>query len=165
MGEVSTLSMVDAMTDQAVAQPAERPMTNLNRLRSILGGSAGNLVEWYDWFAYASFALYFAPIFFPEGDQTSQLLQTAAVFAVGFFARPVGAWIMGLYADRAGRRAAMTVSVAMMCFGSLVIALVPEEPLHAHEAIVPGQCFVHLARVFVVPHVVAPALQQLHAPA
>ncbi len=100
-------------------------MSNAQRLRSILGGSAGNLVEWYDWFAYASFALYFAPVFFPQGDQTSQLLQTAAVFAVGFFARPLGAWLMGLYADRAGRRAAMTVSVALMCFGSLVIALTP----------------------------------------
>jgi MHS family alpha-ketoglutarate permease-like MFS transporter len=99
--------------------------TNAQRLRAILGGSAGNLVEWYDWFAYASFSLYFAPVFFPEGDQTSQLLQTAAVFAVGFFARPAGAWLMGLYADRAGRRAAMTASVALMCFGSLVIALVP----------------------------------------
>jgi len=107
------------------AQPKTKPMTNLNRLRAILGGSAGNLVEWYDWFAYASFSLYFAPVFFPKGDPTSQLLQTAAVFAVGFFARPVGAWIMGLYADRAGRRAAMTVSVSLMCLGSLIIALTP----------------------------------------
>lgn len=114
------------MTDtSAQAAPAATSMTNVARLRAILGGSAGNLVEWYDWFAYASFALYFAPAFFPEGDQTSQLLQTAAVFAVGFFARPLGAWLMGLYADRAGRRAAMTASVALMCFGSLVIALTP----------------------------------------
>jgi MFS transporter, MHS family, alpha-ketoglutarate permease len=114
------------MTDvTSPAAPAAKPMSNVGRLRAILGGSAGNLVEWYDWFAYASFALYFAPVFFPEGDQTSQLLQTAAVFAVGFFARPAGAWLMGLYADRAGRRAAMTVSVALMCFGSLVIALTP----------------------------------------
>lgn len=110
---------------EAAMPAAARPMTNLRRLRGILGGSAGNLVEWYDWFAYASFALYFAPVFFPKGDQTSQLLQTAAVFAVGFFARPAGAWLMGLYADRAGRRAAMTVSVALMCFGSLIIALTP----------------------------------------
>jgi MFS transporter, MHS family, alpha-ketoglutarate permease len=113
------------MTDVSATPAAARPMTNLARLRAILGGSAGNLVEWYDWFAYASFAIYFAPVFFPAGDQTSQLLQTAAVFAVGFFARPAGAWLMGLYADRAGRRAAMTVSVALMCFGSLVIALTP----------------------------------------
>src|SRR5690348_1020222 len=115
------------MTDVTAssAGSASRPVTNLARLRAILGGSAGNFVEWYDWFTYSSFALYFAPVFFPQGDQTSQLLQTAAVFAVGFFARPVGAWLMGLYADRAGRRAAMTVSVALMCFGSLVIALAP----------------------------------------
>jgi MHS family alpha-ketoglutarate permease-like MFS transporter len=115
------------MTDASAtpAASAARPVTNIRRLRAILGGSAGNLVEWYDWFAYASFALYFAPVFFPAGDQTSQLLQTAAVFAVGFFARPAGAWLMGLYADRAGRRAAMTVSVALMCFGSLIIALTP----------------------------------------
>jgi MHS family alpha-ketoglutarate permease-like MFS transporter len=98
------------------------PMT---RARAILGGSAGNLIEWYDWFAYASFSLYFAKDFFPGGDQTARLLQTAAVFAVGFFARPVGAWAFGLYADRRGRKAALTTSVAMMCFGSLMVAVVP----------------------------------------
>ena len=97
----------------------------MSRVKAILGGSAGNLVEWYDWFAYASFSLYFAKVFFPKGDQTAQLLQTAAIFAVGFLARPVGAWIFGLYADRAGRKAALTLSVALMCLGSLVVALVP----------------------------------------
>jgi len=95
------------------------------RLKSILGGSAGNFVEWFDWFAYSSFALYFAPVFFPEGDSNTQLLRAAAIFAIGFLARPLGAWLMGLYADRAGRRAALTLSVAMMCFGSLIIALTP----------------------------------------
>jgi MHS family alpha-ketoglutarate permease-like MFS transporter len=63
-------------------------MGNMKRLRVILTGSAGHLVEWYDWYAYAACAIYFAPIFFPKGDQTSQLLQAAAIFAVGFFARP-----------------------------------------------------------------------------
>jgi MHS family alpha-ketoglutarate permease-like MFS transporter len=100
-------------------------MRPLKRLSAILGGSAGNLVEWYDWFAYASFSLYFAKVFFPRGDTTDQLLQAAAVFAVGFLARPVGAWVMGIYADRAGRRLALSVSVAMMCLGSLVVAVVP----------------------------------------
>ena len=93
---------------------------------AILGGSAGNLVEWYDWFAYSSFALYFAKHFFPEGDQTAQLLQAAAVFALGFLARPAGAWLMGLYADRAGRRTALSLSVAMMCLGSFAIAILPD---------------------------------------
>lgn len=96
------------------------------RARAILGGSAGNLVEWYDWFAYSSFALYFAKHFFPRGDQTAQLLQAAAVFWVGFLARPLGAWLTGLYADRAGRRAALTLSVAMMCAGSFAIAIMPD---------------------------------------
>lgn len=105
-----------------IGAPGMAPWT---RFKAILGGAAGNFVEWYDWFAYSSFALYFVTAFFPEGDPTSQLLQAAAVFAIGFFARPLGAWLMGLYADRAGRRAALTLSVAMMCLGSLIIAITP----------------------------------------
>jgi MFS transporter, MHS family, alpha-ketoglutarate permease len=101
------------------------PMSSRARLRAILGGSAGNLVEWFDWYTYSATAIYFASVFFPKGDQTAQLLQAAGVFAVGFAARPVGAWIMGVYADKAGRRAALTLSVAMMCLGSLVIAVTP----------------------------------------
>jgi len=96
-----------------------------HRLRNILGGSAGNLVEWYDWYAYSAFTLYFAPIFFPAGDRTLQLLNTAAVFAVGFVMRPIGAWIMGIYADRRGRKAGLTLSVTLMCTGSLMIAATP----------------------------------------
>jgi len=99
--------------------------TAAGRLKAITAGSIGNLVEWYDWYAYSAAALYFAPIFFPKGDQTAQLLQTAAVFAVGFFARPVGAWIMGRYSDRFGRKRALKASVVLMCFGSLVIAFTP----------------------------------------
>ena len=101
-------------------------LTPMQRFRAILGGSAGNFVEWYDWFVYSSFALYFAKHFFPKGDETAQLLQAAAVFAVGFLARPIGAWFMGLYADRAGRKAALTVSVSMMCAGSFAIAIIPD---------------------------------------
>ena len=101
------------------------PKADQSRLRSILAGSAGNMVETFDWFVYAAFALYFAPVFFPKGDQTAQLLGSAAVYAVGFLARPFGAWIMGLYGDRAGRRAAMVVSVSLMCLGSLIIGLCP----------------------------------------
>lgn len=96
-----------------------------DRLRSILGGSAGNLVEWYDWYVYAAFTLYFAPHFFPEGDQTTQLLNSAAVFAVGFLMRPIGGWLMGIYGDRHGRKAGLTLSVSLMCAGSLLIAVTP----------------------------------------
>ncbi len=95
------------------------------RLKSIVGGSAGNLVEWYDWYVYSAFTLYFAPVFFPSDDSTAQLLSAAAVFAVGFLMRPIGAWVMGIYADRRGRKAGLTVSVALMCLGSLLIAVTP----------------------------------------
>jgi MHS family alpha-ketoglutarate permease-like MFS transporter len=100
-------------------------MSALARIKAILGGSAGNLVEWYDWFAYSSTSLYFAAHFFPKGDATAQQLQTAAIFAAGFVARPAGAWLMGVYADRAGRRAALTLSVALMSLGSFAIAVLP----------------------------------------
>jgi MHS family alpha-ketoglutarate permease-like MFS transporter len=96
-----------------------------HRLKSILGGSAGNLVEWYDWYAYSAFALIFAPHFFPKGDTTAQLLNTAGVFAVGFLMRPIGGWLMGIFADRRGRKAGLTLSVTLMCAGSLLIAVSP----------------------------------------
>ena len=96
-----------------------------SRLSSILAGSLGNLVEWYDWYVYSSFALYFAGVFFPKGDPTAELLDAAAVFAVGFLMRPIGAWLMGIYGDRRGRRAALTLSVSLMCAGSMLVAVVP----------------------------------------
>jgi len=100
-------------------------MTPWARIKAILGGSAGNLVEWYDWFAYTSTSLYFAKHFFPGEDPVGQQLQTAAIFGAGFIARPLGAWLMGIYADRGGRRAALTLSVALMSLGSFAIAILP----------------------------------------
>ena len=101
------------------------PHSPRRRFRNIVGGSAGNLVEWFDWYVYSAFALYFAHIFFPKGDSTAQLLNTAAIFAVGFVMRPVGAWAMGVYADHKGRKAGLMLSVSLMCIGSLMIAVAP----------------------------------------
>jgi MHS family alpha-ketoglutarate permease-like MFS transporter len=98
---------------------------NDKRLRSIVGGSAGNLVEWFDWYVYSAFSLYFATVFFPQGDETAELLSASAVFAVGFLMRPIGAWVMGVYADRHGRKAGLTLSVTLMCAGSFAIAVCP----------------------------------------
>jgi len=95
------------------------------RLKAIIGGSAGNLVEWYDWYAYSAFSLYFANIFFPGSNATAQLINTAGIFAVGFLMRPVGGYVFGTLADKKGRKLAMTVSVLLMSFGSLLIAIVP----------------------------------------
>ena len=97
-----------------------------NRVASnIFKGSVGNLIEWYDWYVYSAFAVYFSAEFFPKGDPTSQLLNTAAIFAVGFLMRPIGSLLMGRYADRHGRRAALTLSITVMAGGSLIIACTP----------------------------------------
>jgi len=95
------------------------------QLKSILGGSVGNLIEWYDWYVYSVFSLYFAGAFFPSEDETAQLLNTAGIFAIGFLMRPVGGWLMGAYADRKGRKAALTLSILLMSGGSLMITVVP----------------------------------------
>lgn len=100
-------------------------ITTAQRIKAIVGGSIGNLVEWYDWYAYAAFAIYFSHSFFPDSDMTAQLLNTAGIFAVGFLMRPVGGWLFGSIADRIGRKKAMTLSVLLMSFGSLLIALTP----------------------------------------
>src|SRR5688572_13760440 len=95
------------------------------RLKAIIGGSIGNLVEWYDWYAYSAFSLYFASSFFPNTDSTAQLINTAGIFAVGFIMRPIGGFIFGKLADTHGRKTAMTLSVLLMSFGSLLIAISP----------------------------------------
>lgn len=95
------------------------------RLLSIFGGSVGNLIEWYDFYIYSAFSLYFAKAFFPGGDPLVEQLNTAGVFALGFLIRPIGGWVMGMYADLQGRRAALSLSVTLMCLGSLIIATCP----------------------------------------
>lgn len=93
--------------------------------KSILTSTIGNLVEWYDWFAYSIFSIYFANAFFPNNTPVVQLIQTASIFAIGFLMRPLGGWVFGSYSDRFGRKKAMTVSILMMCSGSLFIAFAP----------------------------------------
>ncbi|AJC67450.1 MULTISPECIES: MFS transporter [Dickeya] len=95
------------------------------RIWAIVGASSGNLVEWFDFYVYSFCSLYFAHIFFPTGNTTTQLLQTAGVFAAGFLMRPIGGWLFGYIADKYGRKKSMLISVCMMCLGSLVIACLP----------------------------------------
>jgi len=95
------------------------------RIKAIFIGSVGNLVEWYDFYAYAAFALYFAGAFFPSSDPVVQQLNAALLFAAGFIVRPLGGWLFGHLADNYGRRLSLMLSVAMMCFGSLMIAVTP----------------------------------------
>lgn len=104
------------------------PAASGGRSRNFLvaAASLGNLVEWFDWYLYSSLALYFAPAFFPQGDRTIQLMNAAAVFAIGFLMRPVGAAVLGAYADRHGRKSALTFSVLLMSLGSIIIAVTPD---------------------------------------
>jgi len=95
------------------------------RLKAIFIGSVGNLVEWYDFYVYTAFALYFAASFFPGNNPVIQQLNAAILFAAGFIVRPVGGWLFGHLADHYGRRNALMLSVLLMCFGSLMIAVTP----------------------------------------
>src|SRR4029078_12495430 len=107
---------------QPPSSPAAPPR---HPILAIVGASSGNLVEWYDFYAYSFTALYFAAAFFPKGDTTSQLLNTAGIFAGRFVMRPLAGWLFGRIADKRGRRYSMVVSVLMMCFGSLMVACLP----------------------------------------
>ena len=98
---------------------------NRKRIFAILGASSGNLVEWFDFYVYSFCAIYFAGAFFPSSNPTTQLLNTAGVFAAGFLMRPIGGWLFGRIADKHGRRTSMMISVLMMCGGSLMIAVLP----------------------------------------
>src|ERR1700761_6746647 len=82
----------------------DRAARRRTAVKSIVGGSIGNLIEWYDFHVYTTFSIYFAASFFPRENRTIQLLSAAAIFALGFLLRPIGSWMIGLYADRRGGR-------------------------------------------------------------
>jgi MHS family alpha-ketoglutarate permease-like MFS transporter len=110
---------------ESITPQSTHDLTPRQRVFAIVGASSGNLVEWFDFYIYSFCALYFSSQFFPKGDPTSQLLNTAGIFAAGFLMRPVGGWLFGRIGDRYGRRTSMMISVLMMCGGSLMIALLP----------------------------------------
>jgi len=118
--------------DNAVTRPRGAPDENASisptcggGSRPFFIGSVGNLVEWFDFYTYAAFALYFAGAFFPNENVVVQQLDAAVLFAAGFLVRPIGGWLFGHLADRHGRRIALMLSVVLMCFGSLMIAVTP----------------------------------------
>lgn len=116
------------MTDQGAGTPTDDKLHLVDverRVKAIFIGSMGNLVEWYDFYAYTAFALYFAPAFFPQSDPVVQQLNAAVLFSATFLMRPLGGWLFGFLADRYGRRLSLTLSVLCMCFGSLMIAVTP----------------------------------------
>lgn len=105
---------------KVVVDPPQRGM-----VRSVIASSSGNLVEWFDFYAYAFAQIYFARSFIPSDDPTLQLIYTSGIFAVGFLMRPIGGFVFGRIGDVYGRKQAMTWSVLLMCLGSLIIAILP----------------------------------------
>ena len=93
--------------------------------RAIVAASFGNLLEWYDFAVYAQFALYIGANFFPNGSRGADVVKAFLVFGLGFVIRPLGAVLIGIYGDRAGRKAALTATILMMAGGTLVIAVAP----------------------------------------
>jgi len=112
------------MTVAAAPAPQSTPAETRRAIWNTIRGSSGNLVEWYDVYVYTVFATYFEAQFFDQSDKNSTIY-VYAIFAVTFVTRPIGSWFFGRFADRRGRRAALTVSVSLMAACSLVIALVP----------------------------------------
>jgi MFS transporter, MHS family, alpha-ketoglutarate permease len=98
---------------------------NRRRIKAIVASASGNLVEWYDFFVYSFMSVYFASQFFPGGNQTTQLMNSAAIFGAAFFFRPIGGYIFGYIADKHGRKRSMMISIVMMCVGSLMVGLLP----------------------------------------
>ncbi|CRG48771.1 proline/glycine betaine transporter [Yersinia wautersii] len=123
MVDTNSVNASNTEAEQSV-RLAEKADTR-QRIQAIVGASSGNLVEWFDFYVYSFCALYFAPLFFPSDNPTTQLVQTAGVFAAGFLMRPIGGWLFGYIADRHGRKLSMLISVYMMCAGSLMIAFLP----------------------------------------
>ncbi|WP_336276548.1 MFS family transporter [Bartonella sp. CB178] len=110
------------MKNEAVLEPYDTK----KRILSIVSSASGNLVEWYDFYVYAFTSIYFSSQFFPsDGDVVVELLKASAVFFIGFLMRPIGGWLFGFIADRYGRKRSMLISVAMMCSGSFLIAILP----------------------------------------
>lgn len=93
--------------------------------KSVAAAAFGNAMEWYDFSVYAFFASYIAHNFFRSGNATSALMSTFVVFGAGFVARPLGALVGGVYADRIGRKAALMMSIGAMGIGTLIIAVAP----------------------------------------
>lgn len=94
-------------------------------VRAIVAASIGNGLEFYDFSLYAFFAVYIAHAFFPEGDETVQLIQAFIAFGLGFVVRPLGAIVLGSYGDRVGRKAALIATIIAMAIGTLIIAIAP----------------------------------------
>ena len=113
------------------------------RRHAIAAATIGNGLEWFDFTVYGFFTPIIARLFFPAINDLTSILLTVGTYGVGFFMRPVGAVVLGVYADRKGRKAALTLTILMMAFGT---ALLGFAPTYAQAGIV-GPLVIVLARL------------------
>ena len=111
--------------DTTISRDSTPALTPRQRTRQVAAASVGNAVEWYDWYVYTFLTPVFATQVFASGDQVSDVLNTFAIFAVGFFFRPIGGLLIGSLADRWGRKNTLTLTILLMGLGSLIIAATP----------------------------------------
>jgi MHS family proline/betaine transporter-like MFS transporter len=112
-------------SDKPAATASDAAITeNRMRRRVVLASILGNGLEWFDFVSYGYFASIIAKVFFPA-DSNLSLMLTYATFAVGFVVRPIGGIVLGAYADRYGRRRALSLLIVMMAFGTLTLGLTP----------------------------------------
>ncbi len=122
---LSASHTLPAVPQRAAAPSAARPSATGVPKRVVAATVAGNALEFYDFVTYAFFAVYIGKTFFPASTPLGSLLLSVAVFGVGFFARPVGGVLIGAFADRAGRRPAMLITIALITLGTLGLAMTP----------------------------------------
>src|SRR5438045_4546623 len=95
-------------------------------LRAVVASTVGTSIEWYDYFLYGTMtALVFAKLFVPTADPVAGITNVFAIYFIGFFARPVGAWLFGTYGDRIGRKATLISTLLFMGIATFLIGLLP----------------------------------------
>lgn len=120
----TTLTSTAAPQGAPAARDAAAPQAGISR-KAIAAAVAGNALEFYDFVIYAYFAVYIGKTFFPVGGEFGSLLAAVATFGVGFFTRPLGGVLIGAFADKAGRKPAMILTVALITVGTLGLAATP----------------------------------------
>jgi MFS family permease len=110
---------------QPAAQPATQPVKRASHAKAIAAITLGNGLEFFDFTIYSFFATIIGKLYFPVEGQLAQLMLAVGTFGVGFIMRPVGGVVLGGYADRAGRKAAMSLTLWLMTLGSAIIAFAP----------------------------------------
>ena len=111
------------MTAASAPIAAQSQQPSIQRL--IVAATIGNIFEWFDFVVYGFFAVTIAEVFFPAGNQTVSLLVTFGAFGLAYFVRPLGAIVIGGFTDRAGRKAGLLLSIALMMIGTTLMAVTP----------------------------------------